>query len=426
MRSLLVMIVMVIFTACSNKEQVVVSPSDYEQFLTETVSDKESKLRETVDFWNTKIKSDSIQLTALSSAAQVYSQIFKHTNNIKYLKNAEKCLLKAFDVSAIKKESFAMALAQNYITQHRFKEAKKVLLPYETMTSVNALQYILFDINMELGNYVEAEMNLNNFKNPSDFNYLIRVAKYSDYKGNLAATIRYMEKALKKAESANNQSLLVWAYTNLGDYYGHDGRIKDSYDSYVKTLEIAPDNVYAKKGVAWILYSYEKKPAEALALLESATNGRRAPDHYLLMGEIAKSLHDDEQSKKYMTAYENLIANTDYGVMYDHHNAFVLIDDYNNPKIGKELAEKEVINRPTPGSYALLAYATLKAGDEEKALEIVNEFVVDKTYEPAAQLIAAKIYKANYLNEKASTLKKELIDATFELGPSYEKEIQKL
>jgi len=426
MRSFLVVMVMVIFTACSNKGQVVVSPSDYEQFMTETTSEKEGQLKETLDFWNAKIESDSIQLTALSSTAQLYSQLFKHTNSIKYLKRAEKCLLKAFDVSAIKKESFAMALAQNYITQHRFKEAKEILLSYESMTSVNTLQYILFDINMELGNYAEAEINLNNFKNPSDFNYLIRVAKYSDYKGDLATTIRYMEKALKKAESANNQSLLVWAYTNLGDYYGHDGRIKDSYDSYLKTLEIAPDNVYAKKGIAWILYSFEKKPNKALALLESATKGRRAPDHYLLMSEFAKSLQDDEQSKKYRAAYQNLIANTDYGVMYDNHNAFVLIDDYNNPGKGKELAEKEVINRPTPGSYALLAYATLKAGNEEEALDIVNEYVVDKTYEPTAQLIVAKIYKANYLNEKANILKKELIGATFELGPSYEKEIQKL
>lgn len=418
---------MVICTACSEKEQAVVSPSDYTKFSQEkTTLLEKSNLDRELDFWNKKIKNDSIQLSALASAANVYNQLFKETNNIGYLKNAERCLEKAYDVAAVKKESFAIALAQNYITQHRFKDAKKVLLPYEAMTSVSALQYVLFDINMELGNYSEAEVNLNNFRNLSDFNYLIRVAKYSDYKGDLSSTIRYMEKALKKAKSANNRSLLLWAYTNLGDYYGHDGRIEESYDCYTKALAIAPDNMYAKKAIAWILYSHEKKPVEALTMLENATKGRRAPDHFLLMSEIAKAVQNNEKSIAYLEAYQQLTSNSEYGVMYDHHNALALIDNYNNPIKGKELAKKEVANRPTPASYALLAYTTLKNGDKEKALELANEFVMNKTYEPAAQLIIAQIYKANNLDEKASQLKKELIGAAFELGPSYEKEILKL
>lgn len=57
----------------------------------------------------------------------------------------------------------------------------------------------------------------------SDFDYLIRVSKRYDHKGYLSSAIRFMEKAMKKAEEANDKDLKVWSYTNLADFYGHNG-----------------------------------------------------------------------------------------------------------------------------------------------------------------------------------------------------------
>ena len=69
----------------------------------------------------------------------------------------------------------------------------------------------------------------------------------NDHNGDLDTTIRFMEKARDKAEASKNNGLMLWAYTNLADYYGHAGRIEDSYDHYLKTLRIDPENAYAKK-----------------------------------------------------------------------------------------------------------------------------------------------------------------------------------
>ncbi len=426
MRLFIIGLSLILLAACSSKERAVINKVDYDKYLSTNSSDKVQETKKELEFWNAKIKTDSIQLTALSSAASVYNALFKQTHDVSYLKNAEQCLFKNFETAAIKKEYYALALAQNYITQHRFKEAKQLLQAYEKEFDLKPMQWVLFDVNMELGNYALAEENLNNFKDFTDFNYLTRLAKFSDYKGNLDATIAYMEKALEKAESSKNSKMLLWTYTNLGDYYGHQGEIKKSYESYLKALALDPYNVYAKKGIAWIAFSHEKDPNEAFRILNLATEEAKAPDHYLLLSEIAGTMNDEFKSDEYLNAYLKLVADEQYGDMYNNHSSMLLLDELNDVKRAKVLAMKEVENRPTPATYSLLAYSYLKEGNNEQALNIINEKVVGKTFEPAANLIVAKIYKANNKTGKVKELKEDLIASLFELGPTYKEEIKNL
>ena len=51
---------------------------------------------------------------------------------------------------------------------------------------------------------------------------------------------------------------MIWTFSNLGDLNGHAGNIKTSYDYYLKTLAVDPNNSYALKGIAWIAFSHEK------------------------------------------------------------------------------------------------------------------------------------------------------------------------
>lgn len=212
------------------------------------------------ELWNSKITTDSVELSSLSAVAGQYNMFFQSTGNIDYLKKAEQSLQKAVKIANIDEEKYYRSLARNYISQHRFKEA----LVYadsaaELSRNIPATQHLLFDVHMELGNYSKADSLKKLFSDPQDFGYIIRAAKWNDHKGKLDMTIMFMEKAKKKAEASKNRTMLLWVYTNLADYYGHDGRIQDSYEHYLKTLEIDSSNAYAKKGIAWIAYSKEKK-----------------------------------------------------------------------------------------------------------------------------------------------------------------------
>ncbi|WP_271782454.1 tetratricopeptide repeat protein [Aquimarina algiphila] len=421
-----VLIMGTIIISCQKSENTVTNSKDYVAYLQKKENQVQKDALVQLKFWNAKIKKDSMQISAMGKAAQVYSNLFQTTGNIKYLKQAEQILTKSVEIAAIKKEGYLLALARNYISQHRFREAKTAAEGAYMLNPNKASKMVLFDIYMELGEYDKSKKHLEGIVDQSDYNFLIRLAKWNDYQGNLDATIRNMEKAKTIAESSNKEGLMLWSYTNLADYYGHAGRIRDSYEHYLKALQIDPSNSYAKKGIAWIVYSYEYNPEEALKIIEAIAETHQSPDYFLLKAEIAEYQGNKEDKEQNLKAYFEAINDQRYGDMYNTYTALLLAEEYQEYDIALQIAEKEISNRPTPQSYILKANILNLIGDHEQALKIAKEYVVDKTFEPEANYQVAQIYKANKLLDEINPIKKELIESNYELGPVLSQKILEL
>lgn len=425
MKYSLLTIALLIMVSCTQEPSRQITDADnYNVFLGSGEPKKTSKYFE---LWNSKIKPDSMQLMSFGIVAGEYSRYFQETGDIKQLKMAEKSLNKAVEIAAIGKSGYYRALARNFISQHRFKEALELANSSRAMGSgVEESQKLLFDIHMELGNYDKAQHYLDSIKNMSDFDYLIRLAKWNDHKGDLETAIRFMEKAKDKAESSKNSTLMLWSYTNLADYYGHAGRIKDSYEHYLKSLRLDPQNAYAKKGIAWIVFSFEKNPKEALRILDAVTKNYMSPDYYLLKAEIAEYMGNRAEMANNLGNYAIAVENPDYGSMYNVYNVGMYLEQTEQYNRALKVAEAEVNNRPTPESYDLLAYSYYKLGEKDKALEIVTQYIDGKTFEPGILYRTAEIYKASGEYSKVKEIKRELLGAIYELGPSMESKILKL
>lgn len=408
----------------SEKENQIANSKDYDNYL---AIQKARTTSPYFELWNSKITTDSVELPGFTAVAGQYNMFFESTGNIDYLKKAEQSLEKAVKIANIDKETQYRSLARNYISQHRFKEAL-VYADSAAMLSKNipATQHLLFDIHMELGNYAKADSIQKLFADPNDFAYIIRAAKWNDYKGKLDMTIMFMEKAKEKAEASKNRSMLIWVYSNIADYYGHSGRINDSYEHYLKTLEIDSSNAYAKKGIAWIAYSKDKNSVEAKRILDSVMTGHVSPDYYLLKAEIAELEENKKAEKDAMNSFWELANNPAYGNMYNTYKIEVLAGDPATKQEALVLAEQEIKNRATPETYQILALANLANGNNEKALKIINDHVVNKTFEPEALLTMAKIYKANMMPDEVKDIKEELLEAGYEMGPVKLREIHSL
>ncbi len=424
MRHYFLFIILLAVISCQTNPEFSTKASDYEKFLS---SEKPTTTSKYFELWNSKIKTDSLQLLSLGNVAGEYARYFTENGDIQYLKKAEKALEKAVEIASVNRSGYLRALSRNYISQHRFKEALTLAESARNLGSgIKESHSLLFDIHMELGNYQLAERYLDSIKNMSDFGYLIRLAKWNDHKGDLETTIRFMEKAMQKAESANNKTLKIWSYSNLADYYGHAGRIADSYRYYLKTLELDPGNAYAKKGIAWIIFSHEKNGKEALRILNAVEQNYSSPDHFLLKSEIAQYMGMEEEAAFYLDQYFNLVQDKAYGQMYTSHQVQFYIDETTNFDKALELALEEVKNRTTPETYSLLAYAYYKKGELNKAMEIVRKHVDGKSFEPAVQLRLYEMYEAMGEKERSEELKKAVTEARYELGPSTITKIESL
>ena len=406
------------------KNKIITKKQDYAAYLSSGEIKTTSKFYE---LWNNKIQPDSMQLLSFGNVASEYNRYFKHTGKIEYLKKAEKSLKKAVEIAAIGKAGYCRALARNYISQHRFVDALDMAKEAKKMGSGSKeTNELFFDVYMELGKYYKAEAILKILDDPNDFGYLIRLAKWNDYKGDLNKTIAYMEKAKSIAETKNDKDLKIWSYTNLADYYGHAGRIEDSYNHYLMSLELDPKNAYAKKGIAWIVFSHERNPKEALRILNSIMENYESPDYYLLKAEIADFMGDEMMKSKNLDNYSKIVKNLNYGAMYNAHNVEFYLNNTKQYKKAIELAQEELKNRETPETYMLLANSYFKLGDLDKAVSIIEKKIKGKTYEPNILLQCAKIYKSIGDYSKVEVLKRELNDAIYELGPNVEQEIAQL
>ena len=128
---------------------------------------------------------DSTGVGDLGPLAGAYSKLFETSGDIQYLKDAEKVYKKAITVSSIKiQDGYKRALAKNYITQHRFKDAITLLEEsYAGISNKHATELLLFDCYLEVGAYPRAEQILKKIENINQFDYLIRISKWSDHKG---------------------------------------------------------------------------------------------------------------------------------------------------------------------------------------------------------------------------------------------------
>jgi len=423
----IILVMTLLMVSCKNESNQITNPKDYDTYLVSNDTKSIDFAKNEIDFWQKKFDAAPNQISYLSQIAANYSKLFEITGNINYIYKTEELLLQSNEALKYTQVGTIRSLARNYITQHRFKEA--LILANKALAigeGKKETQKLLFDVQMELGNFAAAEKNLKAIQDTNEFDFLIRIAKWNDHLGDLPTAISLMEKASKIAEKNENEGLKVWAYSNLGDMYGHAGQIKKSYKYYLKTLALEPHNSYALKGIAWITFSHEKNTAEANRIINIISKNHNSPDFYLMKSEIAEYDNNYKLKSTSISDYFNMLKENKYGAMYNKYNALIFADEKVTAQKALEIAKIEVDHRPTPDSYDLLAWSYYNLGDYNKALEIAQKYVAGKSFEPELNYHLAMIYKANKMNALIEPIKKDLLASTFELGPSFTQKIEAL
>jgi len=200
---ILLLFAVIMASSCEEKQSKITQTSDYEIYLTQSQHISLKKAEDDYNFWKKKYNDNPNQYPYIAKLASAESNLFAATGNIDYLKKAEQNLLKVNEITKYNNAGFLRSLARNYISQHKFKDALEIVKKAEINgENLKGTQKMLFDVHMELGNYTEAKAYLAKVKDLNDFGYLIRLSKWSDYKGDLASAIKYLEKAQTIAESS--------------------------------------------------------------------------------------------------------------------------------------------------------------------------------------------------------------------------------
>ncbi len=420
--SCVVFILAFILGSCGLKKQAVVVSGDYNTYLTTAESKEVVRSAEEMKFWKARWDQSKNDETSVLKLASLYSGRFQLNGKVEDIYTSDSLYLLILKNYPDGHVGIYQSLAVNCITKHEFRQARDYIEKALAIGDHKATSlFMLADVKLELGDYAGARTVLQDFTNKNSFAYLIREAKIKDHEGKLDTAIWLMEKALDRIKE--NKSLYTWTKSNLGDMYGHAGRVEEAYRAYLDVLKKEPGYDYALKGIAWIAFSNDHNTAEAKRIINFIAAKKSAPDMHLLLAEIAAFEKNEPEKAFQLKSFESEARNPKYLGMYNKYIATLEAEELSNPAKAIEIAELEIRNRPTPQSYDLLAWGYYQQGQIEKAVKVAQHYVEGKTFEPEAIYHLGLIYH-NLDEKKSQKFLGEASESSFELGPAITENIQ--
>ena len=417
MKSIFIVFLLLFCTAlisCSGDHSIV-QPKDYEVSLKDEGRKSLANCTEEILFWSHKLDKTPTSAGYQSKLAGTYAKRFSITGAIEDTFISDSLYKASLTLDSGRVGAY-QALAVNCMARHEFRQARNyVNKALKIGDNKSSSLFALFDINMELGDYAGAKFVIGQFENKSAFAYLIRQAKIDDKEGHLNLAIEAMERALDRIKE--DPAMYCWTLSNLGDMYGHAGKVEDAYKAYLDVLKKAPNNDIALKGIAWIALSHDHNPAEAKRIANTLSTRKEMPDMHLLLAKIAEQEGDYKEENKQLNLFKTKASGPKYGAMYNKYIALLEAEKFSNPERTVEIATIEIQNRPTPQSYDLLAWGYFQSGNTAKAIAVATQKIEARTFEPEAYYHLGMMY-TSIDKRKSETYLEKALKSSFELGPA--------
>lgn len=409
--------------SCTESKKKVTRFTDYSTYVNNIQLVSHTGVQTEIRFWSDRLKRNKNDEASLMKLAALHGELFKATGLLDHILTSDSLYNAALKADPNGSVDLFQGLASNAISQHKFQDAIKYAEKALVLNDKKATSLLLLvDASLEVGNYAKAREILLGFKNKSSFAYLVRKAKLQDHDGMLDSAIISMEKAYQRVKG--NKALAEWTLSNLGDMYGHAGRIQDSYDSYLAVLKKNPASDYALQGIAWIALSHDYNIKDAKLIVDVLAKRNKAPALHLILSEIAE-LEDNKIEKRIqLNKFKALVGRPGYKRMFHKYLAILEAGEFDNPAEAVKIAKQEIKERPCPQSYDLLAWSYYHQKKYKAALEIASQNVEYQTYEPETLFHLGMIYQANGHDDKALDYLTEALESGFELGPSTTKKIR--
>jgi tetratricopeptide (TPR) repeat protein len=408
--------------SCDTKKKTITHSEDYQSYLGSAKLISNDPLEEELKFWEERLIENSNDETSLVKLASLHAQLFKSTGLVQHILISDSLFTEVLKNYREGDVEIYHSLATNAITQHKFQKAKEYVEKALALKDKKATSLLmLVDVSLEIGDHATANVILQDFKNKNSFAFLIRKAKIKDHEGFLDSAIVCMEKAYDRIKG--NKILSQWTLSNLADMYGHAGRIEESYALYLHVLKDNPRDDYALKGIAWIALSHDLNTRAAKAIINELAARKHLPEAQLMLAEIAACDGNEREKALRLKKFKSMVSSPKSKGMYQKYLATLEAEEFNNPAAAVAIAQEEIANRPTPQSYALLAWGYYHEKKFREALSVATDHVENQTFEPEAFYHLGMIYHANGNQEKASYYLTAALESGFELGPSTTKRI---
>ena len=414
-----------VFASCKNEKKIIVSASFIDSLITNYKEPDVFKSVETdLVFWKNRIDPKNPGFVNELKYASLLVQRFHLTGDINDVILADS-ILYATDKTFNQKEAAPkMALVRNSILQHRFKQADSLL---EQAKAIGIKKYesagTTFDVAFELGNYLLAEAELKKIANYNDYGYNFRLAKLAHYKGEVDTAIAAMHRAALLSE--NNVSLKQAALSNEADLNLHSSNLQLANDLYVESIRLSIADLHSIMGLGWIALVHDKNDSLAEKIFRFVQTKTKAPDALYKLQMVADAGGDSAMQKKRAEEFVAIVTAPVYGNMYNKYLIELYTGVLQEHAKAEELAQKELLSRATPQTYAWYVWALYANNHVATAEKIYQQHVSGKPLEGLELYWMGKYMQGQKKGYNAQQFFKAAYKNRYDLSPSMVRDLEK-
>jgi hypothetical protein len=420
-----VLCLLLLISSCRHKDKPIVNSSFADSLITHYSPSLFAKTSDSnLIFWEKRMANLPENFVNGPKYAAALSSRFHLYGKIDDLVKADSLFNQSNQANKENEPGILRTLASFAILQHRFPQADSLLkkaIQLEGQSVSNT--FLDFDISFERGRYEHSKNLLQALKTYNPFGYLFRRSKFEHYDGSLDSAIACMLQAAEKA--GNNNYLRQTALSNTADLYIHKGNIAEAYKLYVKSINIDAADFHSIMGIGWISLVHDQNDSLAEKIFRFIHSKNHAPDALLKLEQVAEARNDSTAQKEWANKFAAQANQPVYGLMYSKY----LIDLYtgilNNPSKAVALAEREIINRPTPQTYAWYVWALLCNNEKEKAYSVFRNTVSGKPLEGPELYYMGKLMQSMNKGYNAQQFFKAAYKNRYDLSPAKQRDLEK-
>ena len=416
---------LLILSSCRQKDKKIVDPAFADSLIQNYSPSQAEKTSESnLLFWQKRFDSIPENFVNGPKYASALLTRFKLYGNIHDLLMADSLMQQSNIANQGKEDELLLTLANFSLMKHQFPEAFQYV---EKAKQINPNKYgtlmMEFDAVFEAGQYDRASAILRKLPRDGSFAYNFRRSKYEHYASSLDSAIFYMIKAGEKA--GNNRQLKQIAFSNAADLCVHNGNMEKAYRLYKESIETDAADFHSITGLGWIALVHDKNDSLAEKIFSFVHQHTSSPDVLLKMEQVADARGDSISQKKWANEFVEQVTQPYYGNMYNKYLIGLYTGILNEPAKAVSLAEQEIKNRPTPQTYAWLAWTYLMNKDIDKAYSIFKPLVSGKPLEGLELYYMGKLMISMNKGYNAQQYFKAAFKNRYDLSPAQVKDLEK-
>ena len=417
--------IVLLFASCKNESKTIVSATFIDSLIS-NYSDTTIKqsIETDIKFWKDRIVSASPGFVNELKYASALARRFHFSGDINDIITADSILYISDKAFNHKETGPNMALVRNSILQHRFRDADSL---FNVARALGIKQYESaatgFDVAFELGYYPVAEAELKNIADPRDYGYNFRHAKLAHYNGDMDTAIAAMH--LASVIAGNEIYLKQAALANEADLNLHNSNLQNANDLYMESIRLNATDLHSIMGLGWIALVHDNNDSLAEKIFRFVQTKSKAPDVILKLSYVADKRGDNTMQQKYANEFAAIVTTAAYGNMYNKYLLELYTGILNEPAKAVMIAEKELLNRTTPQTYAWYVWALYSNNKTAEAEKIYQQHVSGRPLEGLELYWMGKYMQEQNKGYNAQQFFKAADKNRYDLSPAMVKDLEK-